>query len=145
MNNHPGNGCCRRESYKYEPTSRMSNTYIAKGKSKPEDIIKATKLGIYAVSFNGGSVNPATGEFNFGCSEAYLIKDGKIDQPLRGATLIGKATEILKNIDMVGNDVDLGQGMCGSSSGSIPVNVGQPTIRIKTIIVGGRGGSINEL
>ena len=139
------NGCSRRESYKYEPTSRMSNTYIAAGKSSPEEIIKNTKLAIYAVSFNGGSVNPSTGEFNFGCSEAYLVKDGKIVMPLRGATLIGKASDILKNIDMVGNDVALGQGNCGSSSGSVPVNVGQPTIRITEITVGGRGGNINEL
>ena len=139
------NGCARRQSYKYEPTSRMSNTYIANGKSTKEEIIKNTKLGIYAVSFNGGSVNPSTGEFNFGCSEAYLIKDGEIKMPLRGATLIGKATEILKHIDMVGNDLDLGVGVCGSSSGSIPVTVGQPTIRIDEITVGGRGGDINEL
>ena len=139
------NGCSRRQSYKFEPTSRMTNTYIAAGESTPEEIIKNTKLAIYAVSFNGGSVNPATGEFNFGCSEAYLVRDGKVVMPLRGATLIGKATEILKHIDMVGNDVGLGQGMCGASSGSIPVNVGQPTIRIDEIVVGGRGGSIDEL
>lgn len=139
------NGCSRRQSYKFEPTSRMSNTYIAPGKSTKEEIIANTKLAIYAVSFNGGSVNPATGEFNFGCSEAYLVKDGKIVKPLRGATLIGKASEILKHIDMVGNDLGLGEGMCGSASGSIPVNVGQPTIRIDEITVGGRGGDINEL
>lgn len=138
-------GCSRRQSYKFEPTSRMSNTFIDNGKSTPEEIIANTKLAIYAVSFNGGSVNPATGEFNFGCSEAYLVKDGKICQPLRGATLIGKATEILHHIDMVGNDLDLGQGMCGSLSGSITTNVGQPTIRVDEITVGGRGGSINEL
>ena len=142
--NAKGNGACRRESYKYEPTSRMSNTYIAAGRSTPEEIIANTKLALYAVSFNGGSVNPATGEFNFGCSEAYIVKDGKICEPVRGATLIGKATEILKHIDMVGNDLAFGQGNCGASSGSIPTNVGQPTIRIDEIIVGGRGGSIDE-
>jgi len=145
MKGFESNGCSRRESYKYEPTSRMSNTYIAPGKSTPEEIIKATKLAIYAVSFNGGSVDPSTGEFNFGCSEAYLVKDGKIVMPLRGATLIGKASDILKHIDMVGNDLALGQGNCGSASGSVPVNVGQPTIRIDEIIVGGAGGDINEL
>lgn len=138
------NGVSRRESYKFEPTSRMSNTYIAPGKSTPEEIIKNTKLGLYAVSFNGGSVNPGTGDFNFGCSEAYIIKDGKIVEPVRGATLVGNARDILKHIDMVGNDVALGQGMCGSLSGSIPVNVGQPTIRVDDIVVGGRGGSIDE-
>lgn len=139
-----GNGASRRQSYKYEPTSRMSNTYIAPGKSSPEEIIKNTKLALYAVSFNGGSVDPSTGDFNFGCSEAYIIKDGKILCPVRGATLVGNAKEILKHIDMVGNDLAFGQGMCGSVSGSIPVNVGQPTIRVDEIMVGGRGGSINE-
>lgn len=140
----PGNGASRRQSYKYEPTSRMSNTYIAKGKSTRDEIIKNTKLALYAVHFNGGSVDPSTGDFNFGCSEAYIIKDGKILCPVRGATLVGNAKEILKHIDMVGDDVAFGQGMCGSSSGSIEVNVGQPTIRIDEIVVGGRGGSINE-
>ena len=139
------NGCSRRESYKYEPTSRMTNTYIAPGKYTPEEIIKNTKLAVYMVSFGGGSVDPSTGEFNFGCSEAYLVKDGKICEPLRGATLIGKATDILFHIDMVGNDLAFGTGMCGSQSGSIPVNVGQPTIRVDEITVGGRGGNINEL
>ena len=142
--NEPGNGASRRQSYKFEPTSRMSNTYIAPGKYTEEEIIKATKLGIFAVSFNGGSVNPATGEFNFGCSEAYIVKDGKITEPVRGATLIGNARDILKHIDMVGNNLAFGQGMCGSISGSVPVNVGQPTIRVDEIVVGGRGGSINE-
>ena len=140
--NRQGNGSCRRQNYKYCPTSRMSNTYIDNGKSNPEDIIKATKLGLYAVSFNGGSVDPTTGEFNFGCSEAYIIRDGKIAEPVKGATLIGKGDEILKKIDMVGNDLALAQGMCGASSGSIRTNVGQPTLRISEILVGGRGGEL---
>lgn len=137
-----GNGACRRQNYRYCPTSRMSNTYIANGKSTPEEIIKATKLGIYTVGFNGGSVDPSTGEFNFGCSEAYIIRDGKICEPVKGATLIGHGDEILKKIDMVGNDLDLGQGMCGAASGSIRTNVGQPTIRISEVTVGGRGGEL---
>ena len=137
-----GNGSCRRQNYRYCPTSRMSNTYIANGKSTPEEIIAATKLGLYAVGFNGGSVNPSTGEFNFGCSEAYIIRDGKICEAVKGATLIGKSEEILKNIDMVGNDMAFGQGMCGAASGSIRTNVGQPTIRVKEILVGGRGGEL---
>ncbi len=137
-----GNGACRRQNYRYVPTSRMSNTYICNGKSTPEEIIAATKLGLYAVSFNGGSVNPTTGEFNFGCSEAYIIRDGKIAEPVKGATLIGKGFEILKNIDMVGNDLALAQGMCGASSGSIRTNVGQPTLRVSQITVGGRGGEL---
>ena len=137
-----GNGASRRQSYKFEPTSRMSNTYIDNGKSTPEEIIAATKLGLYAKSFAGGSVNPATGEFNFGCSEAYIIRDGKIAEPVRGASLIGSGKEVLLNIDMVGNDLVLAQGMCGSVSGSIPVDVGQPTIRLKEITVGGNGGEL---
>lgn len=136
------NGCSRRESYRFEPTSRMSNTYIAPGKDSPEDIIQDTKLGIYVTNFGGGSVEPTTGEFNFSASEAYIIRDGKICEMVKGCTLIGSGKEVLMNIDRVGNDVDLGQGMCGSVSGMVPVNVGQPTIRIKEITVGGRGGKL---
>lgn len=137
-----GNGACRRESYKFEPTSRMSNTYIANGTSSVDEMIKATKLGLYAKSLGGGSVNPTTGEFNFSCSEAYIIRDGKVCEPVRGATLIGSGAEILKHIDMVGNDLERAQGMCGSVSGSIPVDVGQPTIRVDEILVGGNGGEL---
>ena len=137
-----GNGACRRQDYTYLPTSRMSNTYICNGKSTKEEIIEATKLGLYAVGFNGGSVDPTTGEFNFGCSEAYIIRDGKICEPVKGATLIGKGYEILQKIDMIANDLELGQGMCGASSGSIRTNVGQPTLRVSEILVGGRGGEL---
>ena len=140
--NREGNGACRRQNYRFVPTSRMSNTYICNGKNTPEEIIAATKLGLYAVGFNGGSVDPTTGEFNFGCSEAYIIRDGKICEPVRGATLIGKGFEILKKIDMVANDLDLGQGMCGASSGSIRTNIGQPTLRVSEVTVGGRGGEL---
>ena len=137
-----GNGSCRRQNYKYCPTSRMSNTYIDNGKSTPEEIIKATKLGLYAVSFNGGSVDPTTGEFNFGCSEAYIIRDGRVAEPVKGATLIGKGEEILMKIDMIANDLAFGQGMCGAASGSIRTNVGQPTLRVSEMTVGGRGGEL---
>lgn len=140
--NRKGNGSCRRQNYKYCPTSRMSNTYIDNGKSTPEEIIKTTKLGLYAVSFAGGSVDPTTGEFNFGCSEAYIIRNGKVCEPVKGATLIGRGEEILKKIDMVANDLAFGQGMCGAASGSIRTNVGQPTLRISEITVGGRGGEL---
>lgn len=136
------NGVSRRQSYKFAPTSRMSNTYIAAGKDKPEDIIKDTELGIYVADFGGGSVDPSTGQFNFSASEAYIIRDGKICEMVKGCTLIGRGDEILHNIDRVGNDVDLGQGNCGAASGSVPVNVGQPTIRIKEITVGGAGGKL---
>lgn len=139
---HEANGSCRRQNYSFEPTTRMSNTYIGAGKSTKDEIIKNTKLGLYAVSFNGGSVDPTTGEFNFGCSEAYIIRNGEICEPVRGATLIGKGHEILHQIDMVADDLDFGQGMCGASSGSIPTNVGQPTLRIKNITVGGNGGKL---
>ena len=140
--NRKGNGACRRQSYKYEPTSRMSNTYICAGKSTPEEIIAATKFGLYAKSLAGGQVNPVTGEFNFGCSEAYLIRDGKICEPVRGASVIGTGQEILMKIDMIGNDLERAQGMCGAASGFIPVDVGQPTIRVSEMTVGGNGGEI---
>ena len=137
-----GNGACRRQNYRFCPTSRMSNTYICNGKSTKEEIIANTKLGLFAVSFNGGSVDPTTGEFNFGCSEAYIIRDGKVCEPVKGATLIGKGNEILQKIDMVGNDLALGQGNCGAASGIIRTNVGQPTLRVSEILVGGRGGEL---
>ena len=140
--NAKGNGACRRQSYKFEPTSRMSNTYIDNGTTPPEEIIKATKLGLYAKSLGGGSVNPATGEFNFACNEAYIIRDGKVCEPVRGASLIGQGKDILMKIDMVGNDLERAQGMCGAASGSIPVDVGQPTLRISEITVGGNGGEL---
>lgn len=140
--NAKGNGACRRESYRFEPTSRMSNTFICNGKSTPEEIIKSTKLGLYAKTLSGGSVNPSTGEFNFGCSEAYIIRDGKIAEPVRGASLIGSGKDILMNIDMVGNDCERSQGYCGAASGQVPVDVGQPTIRISEITVGGNGGEL---
>ena len=131
-------GSSRRQSYKFAPTSRMTNTYIAAGKSTKEEIISNTEFGIYAKYMGGGSVNPATGDFNFAVMEGYLIKNGKIDKPLRGATLIGNGPNILHKIDMVGSNLDYGQGMCGSVSGSIPTDVGQPTIRVSEITVGGR-------
>ena len=115
-------GSGRRQSYKYAPTSRMTNTYIANGDNTPEEIIASISDGLYAKKMGGGSVNPVTGEFNFAVSEGYLVKNGEIQEPVRGASLIGKGSEILMNIDMVGNNMTQGQGMCGSSSGSIPTN-----------------------
>lgn len=133
----PSSGSGRRQSYKYEPTSRMSNTYIAAGTDKKEDMFKDIKFGLYARKMGGGSVNPNTGEFNFGVDEAYLIEDGKITDPVRGAMLIGSGAEILMNIDMVADNLERAQGMCGSVSGSIPTDVGQPAIRVSGITVGG--------
>ncbi|NFL87119.1 TldD/PmbA family protein [Clostridium botulinum] len=131
-------GSSRRQSYKYQPTSRMTNTYIANGMDNSEDIIKSISDGLYAKKLGGGSVNPVTGEFNFAVQEGYLVKNGVIKEPVRGASLIGKGSEVLMDIDMVGNNLELAQGMCGSSSGSIPTNVGQPMIRVKKMTVGGR-------
>ncbi|AJG97070.1 peptidase C69 [Clostridium beijerinckii] len=131
-------GSSRRQSYKFQPTSRMTNTYIAAGNDNPDDIIKSIEEGLYAKKLGGGSVNPVTGEFNFAVQEGYLVKNGVIQEPVRGASLIGKGSEVLMDIDMVGNNLDVAQGMCGSSSGSIPTNVGQPMIRVKKMTVGGR-------
>ncbi len=131
-------GNARRQSYHYTPTSRMTNTYIAAGEDKNEDIIGSIEYGLYAAAMGGGSVNPVTGEFNFSVDEGYIIRNGKICEPVRGAALVGKDSEVIQNIDMVGTDLDMGQGMCGSSSGSVPTNVGQPLIRVSTITVGGR-------
>ena len=131
-------GNARRQSYTHVPTSRMTNTYIAPGEDRNEDIIASIEYGLYAKQMGGGSVNPVTGEFNFAVTEGYLIRNGVICEPVRGASLVGKGSEILHNIDMVGTELDMGQGMCGSSSGSIPTNVGQPLIRVSSITVGGR-------
>jgi len=131
-----GNG--RRESFMYEPTSRMTNTYIANGPDKNEDIIASIEYGLYAKSMGGGSVNPLTGEFNFGVNEGYIIRNGVICEPVRGASLVGTGSQILMDIDMVGQNLDTAQGMCGSSSGSVPTDVGQPLIRVSKITVGGR-------
>ena len=131
-----GNG--RRESFMYEPTSRMTNTFIANGEDKNEDIIKSIEYGLYAKSMGGGSVNPLTGEFNFGVSEGYIVRNGVICEPVRGASLVGTGSQILMDIDMVGQNLDTAQGMCGSSSGSVPTDVGQPLIRVSKITVGGR-------
>ena len=131
-------GNARRQSYAYTPTSRMTNTYIAPGNDKNEDIIASVEYGLYAKEMGGGSVNPVTGEFNFSVNEGYIIRNGQICEPVRGASLVGKGSQIIQNIDMVGSNLDMGQGMCGSSSGSIPTNVGQPMIRVSSITVGGR-------
>ena len=131
-------GNARRQGYLYEPTSRMTNTYIDNGPDRNEDIIASIEYGLYAKEMGGGSVNPATGAFNFAVREGYIIRNGKICEPVRGASLIGTGSEILQNIDMVGQNLDRGQGMCGSSSGSIPTDVGQPLIRVSRITVGGR-------
>ena len=134
----PSTGNARRQSYAYTPTSRMTNTYIAPGTDKNEDIIASIEYGLYCKEMGGGSVNPVTGEFNFAVSEGYMIRGGKICEPVRGASLVGKGSQVIQDIDMVGTDLEMGQGMCGSSSGSVPTNVGQALIRVSSITVGGR-------
>ncbi len=134
----PMTGNSRRQGYEYEPTSRMTNTFIDNGPDKNEDIIASIEYGLYAKEMGGGSVNPLTGAFNFAVREGYIVRNGKICEAVRGASLIGTGSQILKDIDMVGQNLATGQGMCGSSSGSVPTDVGQPLIRVSEITVGGR-------
>lgn len=129
-----GNG--RRESFRYIPIPRMTNTFISNGKDKPEDILASTKKGIYVQSLSGGSVNPITGVFNFTCREAYMIENGKKTNPIKGATLIGSCMEVISNVDAVGNDLEFGPGICGKGQAA-EVSAGQPTVRIRGINVGG--------
>ena len=136
--NMPHTASARRQDYAYEPTSRMTNTFIANGPDKNEDIIASIDNGIYAAAMGGGSVNPFTGAFNFAVREGYIIRNGKICEAVRGASLIGTGSDILQKIDMVGQNLDTAQGMCGSSSGSVPTDVGQPLIRVSDITVGGQ-------
>jgi TldD protein len=129
-----GNG--RRESFRYIPIPRMTNTFIDIGKDKPEEILASTKKGIYVQSLSGGSVNPVTGVFNFTCREAYMIENGKKTNPIKGATLIGSCMDVISNIDAVGNDLDFGPGICGKGQAA-EVTAGMPTVRIRGINVGG--------
>lgn len=132
-----GNG--RRESYAHLPMPRMTNTYMLAGEHKPEDIIKSVKKGIYAPNFAGGQVDITSGKFVFTSSEAYLIENGEITSPIKGATLIGSGPEAMQNVSMVGNDLklDAGVGVCGKDGQSLPVGVGQPTLKIDEMTVGG--------
>ena len=130
-------GSSRRESYEYEPTSRMSNTFICAGTDSYESLFEGVERGLYAKKMGGGSVNPLTGAFNFSVREGYMIENGRISYPVKGASLIGTGQEILLNIDRVSDNLVRGQGMCGSLSGSIPTDVGQPAIRVSSITVGG--------
>lgn len=132
-----GNG--RRESYAHLPMPRMTNTYMLAGKHQPEEIIASVKNGIYAKNFSGGQVDITSGKFVFSASEAYLIKDGKVTSPLKGVTLIGNGPEVLTKVSMVGTDLELdsGVGTCGKEGQSVPVGVGQPTIKIDGLTVGG--------
>jgi TldD protein len=132
-------GNCRRESYAHVPMPRMTNTYMLAGQHDPQEIIKSVKKGLYAVNFGGGQVDITSGQFVFSASEAYLIEDGKVTRPVKGATLIGNGPEVMKKISMVGNDLalDSGIGVCGKDGQSVPVGVGQPTLKIDSLTVGG--------
>ena len=134
---HPRTGSGRRQNFSFAAASRMRNTYIKQGNYSPDELIKSIDNGLYCKSMGGGSVGP-TGQFNFSVEEGYLIKNGKLDKPVKGATLIGEAKEILPRISMCANDLDLAAGFCGSVSGSVNVTVGQPHIKVDSITVGGR-------
>ena len=134
-----GNG--RRESYAHIPMPRMTNTYMLAGDRDPQEIIASVKNGLYAVNFGGGQVDITSGKFVFSASEAYAIENGKVTHPVKGATLIGNGPDALTRVSMIGNDMalDTGVGTCGKEGQSVPVGVGQPTLRIDALTVGGTG------
>jgi TldD protein len=132
-----GNG--RRQSYAHRPMPRMTNTYMLNGTHSADEILRSVQRGLYAVSFGGGQVDITNGKFVFSASEAYLIEDGRVTAPVKGATLIGSGPEVLTRVSMIGNDLalDSGVGTCGKNGQSVPVGVGQPTLRIDGLTVGG--------
>ena len=132
-----GNG--RRESFAHAPMPRMTNTYMMEGNSSPDDLVKSVKKGLYAVNFGGGQVDITSGKFVFSASEAYLIENGKIGSPVKGATLIGNGPDALTRVRGIGNDMkmDPGVGTCGKDGQGVPVGVGQPTILLDNLTVGG--------
>jgi TldD protein len=135
----PRTGNARRESYAHLPMPRMTNTYMMPGESDPEQIISSVDKGIYAVHFGGGQVDITSGKFVFSASEAYWVENGKVSHPVKGATLTGSGPEVLNRVSMVGNDLELdgGIGVCGKEGQSVPVGVGQPTLKVDGITVGG--------
>ena len=132
-------GNARRESYAHIPMPRMTNTYMLNGDKDPQEIIASVKHGLYAVNFGGGQVDITSGKFVFSAAEAYMIEDGKVTYPVKGATLIGNGPDVLTRVSMIGNDMSLdsGVGTCGKEGQSVPVGVGQPTLRIDGLTVGG--------
>jgi TldD protein len=131
-------GSGRRQDYRYAPASRMRNTFIAAGNSSFEEMIKDVDYGLYAETLGGGSVNPATGSYNFAVQEGYLVRNGRIEKQVKGASLIGTGIETLGRIAKVGSDLKLSAGTCGSVSGMIPTTVGQPAILVSKLTVGGK-------
>lgn len=133
-----GSGNGRRQSYQHLPMVRMTNTFVLDGPDDPDDIVAATDHGVYIAKLGGGQVNTATGDFVFGMTEAYLIEDGEITEPLREGNLIGNGPEVLRDIDMLGNDFAMGNpGTCGKDGQGVPVGDGQPTLRVKSLTIGG--------
>jgi len=130
-----GNG--RRQSYRFVPVPRMTNTYIEIGKAKKEEIISDTPLGLYALKLGGGEVNPVTGDFIFAVTEGYMIRNGEVAEAVKGATLIGNGPRVLQDIDAVADDLDFDTGMCGKDGQAVPVCTGQPTLRVRELVVGG--------
>jgi len=130
-----GNG--RRETYRHLPMPRMTNTFLLEGESDPDDIVRSVDYGIYCVQLGGGQVDPATGDFVFGVTEAYLIEKGEVTRPIRAAQLIGNGPEVLRMVDAVGNDFETWTGMCGKQGQSVPVSSGQPTVLVREMTVGG--------
>jgi TldD protein len=137
----PATGNGRRESFAHMTLPRMTNTYMRAGSRAPEEIIASVEKGLYAVNFGGGQVDITSGKFVFSASEAYMIENGKLGAPVKGATLIGNGPDVLQRVSMVGNDLKLdgGVGTCGKEGQSVPVGVGQPTLRIDALTVGGTG------
>jgi TldD protein len=135
----PASGNGRRESFAHSIMPRMTNTYMLAGKQPPEEILGSVKNGIYAVQFGGGQVDITSGKFVFSCTEAYRLEDGKVGAPIKGATLIGNGPDAMTRVSMIGNDMklDTGIGTCGKNGQSVPVGVGQPTLRIDGLTVGG--------
>jgi TldD protein len=134
----PQSGNGRRQSYQHLPMVRMTNTFVLDGTEDPDDIVAATDHGVYVAHLGGGSVNTATGDFVFGMTEAYLIENGRITEPLRDGNLIGNGPQVLRDIDLLGNDFAMGNpGTCGKDGQGVPVGDGQPTLRVRSLTVGG--------
>jgi TldD protein len=135
----PSSGNGRRQSYAHPPIPRMTNTYILNGEASAEELVASTDRGVYVTALAGGQTNPATGDFVFGCSEAYLIEGGKIGSPVRGANLIGRAIEVMSRVDGIADDFDIWPGTCGKDGQMVPVGSGSPSLRVSRITIGGTG------
>ena len=136
--NYKMTGSSRRQNYKFAPTSRMRNTYIDRGDSSLEEMIKDVDYGLFAENLGGGSVSPGTGHYNFSVTSGFLIKEGRLDKPVKGASLIGSGLDTLSKIKKVGKELELAPGHCGSTSGWVPVTVGQPPLLVSELTVGGQ-------